>query len=152
MAQFLSSTIDPPSKSTRVLQTSFDHAHLDYRASCPRTRCWRPRSCSRPRCSLLNNNRQITLGRSALSNHVKKAALSAPKELLATRRLVREIHASTDTVAVSPFQMFEWTAIIKWASVQNPSGRFAQAASAAVDQTDEDASETMHISHHVSTC
>ena len=52
------------------------------------------------------------------------------RELLANRRILREFHANTDTVEDSPRKMFGCAAIITGPLVDDPSGRFANAASA----------------------
>ena len=69
---------------------------------------------------------------------------SAPRELLTTRRILREFHFSTDAVEDSPRKMFGCAAMITWPIVDAPSGRFALAASAAVSQTNDDGSDTIH--------
>ena len=73
------------------------------------------------------------------------------QELLTTRRVLREFHASTETVEASPFKMLGCTAMITCPLVDDPSGRFVHAESAAVSQTKEDGTDTINHRDPAST-
>ena len=66
--------------------------------------------------------------------HVEKAAHSAPIELRTTRRIFRGLQDSNGTGAGSPVKTLGCAAMMKCALVEAPSGPFAHAASAAVNQ------------------
>ena len=80
----------------------------------------------------------VTWNMSVCSRPVEKAAHSVPRELLTTRRILRD----TDTVKDSPCKMFGCATMVTL--VDDPLGRFAQAASATVSQTNDDGTDTIH--------